>query len=135
MTPSEKWFEFVQKVKGDDPLLGAKAENLLFVGAKDKLIELAIPQKMSFLRDQMSDPALRKKLQNMIETSWGPGYALDIQLEDKMSEGAVSASKLAQVKEQKKEDDLYKQITEHPKVKSAASVFKGAVKMKSQMKD
>jgi DNA polymerase-3 subunit gamma/tau len=130
LTPSEKWFEFVQTIKSDEPLMGAKVENLLFIGEANKVLELAIPQKMGFLKDQMSDPALRKKLQNMIETSWGPGYALEIKQEDKKAEGALSASGLGQVKEKLKEDDLLKQATEHPKVKSATSVFKGSIQLK-----
>lgn len=130
LTPSEKWFEFVQTIKADEPLMGAKVENLLFVGEINKVLELAIPQKMGFLSDQMSDPALRKKLQNMIETSWGPGYALEIKQEDKKAEGALSASGLGQAKEKLKEDDLLKQATEHPKVKSATSVFKGSIQLK-----
>jgi DNA polymerase-3 subunit gamma/tau len=132
LTPSEKWFEFVQTIKGNDPLLGAKIENLLFLGETGKVIELAIPHKMNFLKDQISDPTLRKKLQNLIETAWGPGYALEIKLENKLADGAVSASGIAQVKEKKKEDDLYKQVIDHPKVKSAASAFKGSVKFKNK---
>jgi DNA polymerase III subunit gamma/tau len=137
-TPSERWFEFVQKVRETEALLAAKIENLLFlgetIGEKKKTLELAVPLKMSFLREQILDPATRKKLQSLVDTYFGSGYAFEIKSEEKSAlkpEGAVSAQKLGQAKEKQKEDDIAKQVADHPMMKSATSVFKGSFKIKN----
>ena len=137
-TPAEKWFDFVQQVRKSEALLAAKVENLLYVGEITRdgrhIIELAVPSKMAFLREQLVDVGTRKKLQSMIDTFFGSGYAFEVKSEDKMAsrvEPAVSAQKLGQEKEKQKEDDLAKQVAEHPLVKSATSVFKGSLKIKS----
>ncbi len=134
LTPSEKWFEFVQKVRESEALLAAKIENLLFLGEKNKILELAVPLKMNFLREQILDPATRKKLQSLVDTFFGSGYAFEIKNEEKSAakpDGAVSAQKLGQAKEKQKEDDLAKQVADHPMMKSATSVFKGSFKIKN----
>lgn len=131
-SPSEKWFEFVQKAKADDPMFSAKLEQLNFKGEKDKTIFLSIPAKMALFKDQVSDPTFLKKLQSLLDHHWGKGFTAKITAATgaETSEGeGVSASKLAQVKEQKKTDDMLVQVANHPKVKSAASVFKGTIKL------
>lgn len=134
LSPQEKWFELVQKTKGVDALLGAKIEPLLFVGIKDKLIELAIPAKMAFLKDQFNDPEVQKKIKSLIDQTWGPGYAYSVQLTQDASVG-TSAKDQAQEKQKKKQDDLVEQIQQHPKVKTAAAVFKGQIKSIQETKN
>lgn len=129
LSPHEKWFEFVQAMKSRDALLAAKLEPLIFVSEKNKVIELSVPIKMSFLMSQLSDSELQNKIKSMIDQQWGPGYALSMQMaaQGTQSEGH-SAQSLAQEKEKKKEQDLLSQVQDHPKVKTAAAVFKGQVK-------
>lgn len=131
LSPSEKWFEFVQKIKAEEPLLGAKMENLFFVQDQNKVIDLMVPQKLSFIKDQLTDAVTQKKLQSMIDTYFGSGYALNLKLEAKESLVGVSAQKLAQDKEKAKQDELAKKVAEHPMVRSATSIFKGSVKLKN----
>ncbi len=127
LSPNERWFEFVQKTRGVDALLAAKIEPLLFVGLKEKNLQLAIPHGMSFLKDQLTDQTVLKKIKSLVEQSWGPGYAVEIALAQEQTAG-TSASALAQEKQQKKQSDLVQQVSEHPKVKSAAAAFKGQIK-------
>ena len=92
-----------------------------------KKIELALPNKLFFLKDQLADTALRKKIQTAVEQFYGAGYAFDIKFGAE-PDNAVSAKVLGQQKEEKKEKDLAQQIAEHPKVKMATAVFKAQVK-------
>ncbi len=137
-THTERWFDFVQVVRQSEALLAAKIENLLYIGEQQsdnkKTILLAVPAKMAFLKEQILDAGTRKKLQSMIDTFFGSGYAFDVKSEDKTasaSETTVSAQKLGQAIEKQKEDDLTKQVADHPMVKSATSVFKGSFKIKN----
>lgn len=127
MNPNEKWFELVQALRSKDSLLGAKIENLLFLGDKNKTIELGVPTKMSFLRDLMNDPAVREKVQGLIDQMWGPGYALTVRIAQETT-GASSAKAIEQEKETKRQTDLTQQMAAHPKVKAANAIFKGQIK-------
>ena len=83
---------------------------------------------MIFLRDQLSDASVRQKLQSLVEMDFGAGYTLDIKTSKDVPAGGVSAQEIAQKKEEKKQKDLVSQVSEHPKVKAAAQVFKGQIK-------
>lgn len=128
LSPQEKWFEFVQKIKAKDALLSAKLEPVILTSLKDKTIELSIPQKVGFLKDQLLSSEVQSKLKTLIDQHWGPGYALHIQLAQGAAVEGHSVQSLTQEKEKKKEQDLATQVSEHPKVKTAAAVFKGQIK-------
>ncbi|MBX2995401.1 MAG: DNA polymerase III subunit gamma/tau [Bdellovibrionaceae bacterium] len=127
LSPQERWFEFVQKIRGLDAFLAAKLEPLIFTGVKDKTVELVIPPKAAFLKDQLMDAETQKKIKSLIDQHWAAGYAVNVQMGSGGTEG-TSAQALAQDKAKKKEQDLAAQISEHPKVKTAAAVFKGQIK-------
>jgi DNA polymerase-3 subunit gamma/tau len=135
LTPAEKWFEFVQDTRTKDPLLAAKIENLIFLGEEKKKISLAVPTKFDFIKDQMSDVVLRKKLQSLIDGYFGSGYSFDLKPEEKNAAKAnegITAQKVGLAKEKQKQQDLSKQVADHPMVKSANSVFKGSFKIKDK---
>jgi DNA polymerase-3 subunit gamma/tau len=127
LSPQEKWFELVQKVKSVDALLAAKIEPLLFNGLQDKTVDLAIPMKMAFLKDQLMDPEVQTKIKSLIEQSWGPGYSLSIHVTKEAAAG-TSAHSLAEEKQKQRQDDLAQQVSQHPKVKTATAAFKGQIK-------
>lgn len=127
LSPQERWLELVTRMKGTDAFLAAKIEPLILRSLVDKVVDLVIPPKMAFLKDQMTDPAVLNKIKSFVEQSWGPGYSVTVQLTHDQVAGA-SASSMAQEKQKKKQDDLAQQVAEHPKVKTAAAVFKGQIK-------
>ncbi len=51
----EKWVHFVDLIRQDDALFAAKVENLLFVKEEGKLLSLAVPAKLAFLKEQMAE--------------------------------------------------------------------------------
>lgn len=129
LNPQDKWFDLVQKIKSADALFAAKIEGLTFNGLKEKTLELGVPKKLSFLKDQMSDADNRKKLQSFVDQHWGQGFMLMIQLgEASAANPGVSAKAIADKKEQEREEDIAQRIANHPQVKSAQAVFKGQIK-------
>lgn len=133
--PQDRWFELVQSIKIADSLLAAKIENLLFIAEKNKVIELAVPAKMSFLKDQMSDRATRDRMQAFVDQQWGTGYSLSIGVaadqspNSKDKEGsAVSARANEQEKEAKRQQSMADQVAAHPKMMAVTTVFKGQIK-------
>ncbi|QDK39389.1 DNA polymerase III subunit gamma/tau [Bdellovibrio sp. NC01] len=132
-TPSEKWVHFVELLRQDDALFAAKIENLLFVKEEGKLVSLGVPPKLVFLKEQMADTQVRKKLQGFIDSYWGAGYSFEVLM--KGDHTGESAQALQQKKVQMAEDEIRTKITENPMVKTAQEVFKGQIKSIVETKD
>jgi DNA polymerase-3 subunit gamma/tau len=128
MSPQEKWFELVQMIKSVDSLLGAKIEQLLVVAEKGKTIELAVPAKMAFLKEQITDRVTREKLQGFVDQHWGAGYSLNIGVSQDSNNTGTSAKSLEQEKETKKQQNMAEQVAAHPSVRAANTAFKGQIK-------
>lgn len=127
LNPQDRWLQFVQDIKSKDALFAAKIESLLFLGEKSKILDLSIPTKMSFLKDQIADPENKQKLQNWIEKFFGPGFSFQI-VAAKNDEVGTSAKMMVQSKQKEQELDMAKKVAEHPMIKSATSAFKGQIK-------
>lgn len=131
-TPAEKWVHFVELLRQDDALFAAKVENLLFAKEEGKLLSLGVPPKLVFLKEQMADSQVRKKLQGFIDSYWGAGYSFEVLMSrDQVGE---SAQALQQKKHQLAEEDLRNKIAENPMVKAAQDVFKGHIKSIVELK-
>ncbi len=131
-TPSEKWVHFVDLLRQDDALFAAKIENLLFVKEEGKLLSFGVPPKLAFLKDQMSDTQVRKKLQGFIDSYWAPGYSFEVLMNrDQVGESAQS---LQQKKVQVAEDEIRTKIETNPMVKTAQEVFNGQIKSVVELK-
>lgn len=125
-TPSERWVHFVELLRQDDALFAAKIENLLFSKEEGKLLSFGVPPKLAFLKEQMADTQVRKKLQGFIDSYWGAGYSFEVLMSrDQVGE---SAQAMQQKKQQLAEDELRNKIVENPMVKAAQEVFKGQIK-------
>ncbi|WP_295904212.1 DNA polymerase III subunit gamma/tau [uncultured Bdellovibrio sp.] len=125
-TPTEKWVHFVELLRQDDALFAAKVENLLFVKEEGKLVSLGVPVKLAFLKEQMADAQVRKKLQGFIDSYWGAGYSFEVLMSrDQVGE---SAQAMQQKKVQMAEEEIRNKIAENPMVKAAQDVFKGHIK-------
>lgn len=132
-TPSEKWVSFVELLRQDDALFAAKIENLLFVKEEGKLLSFGVPPKLAFLKDQMSDTQVRKKLQGFIDSYWAAGYSFEVLMNrDQVGESAQS---LQQKKVQVAEDEIRSKIETNPMVKTAQEVFNGQIKSVVEIKD
>src|SRR5262249_54847595 len=74
LNPQEKWFQLVQKLKVDDPIVGAKVENLLFVQIQNKQIELSLPSKLAFLQSQFQDKQFQADFVKAIQKEYGADF-------------------------------------------------------------
>ena len=125
----ERWLALTQKIKNSEGLLGAKIENLLLLGVSEqKEISLGIPAKLQFLKDLMNDKNVLIKMQSYVDQYWGTGYAIQVQQNVEPNQGGLSAQGLAQQKEEQRQTEIKQQVSEHPLVQSAQSVFKGQIK-------
>jgi DNA polymerase-3 subunit gamma/tau len=131
-TPNEKWLNFVDLIRGDDAIFAAKIENLLFVKEEGKTLRLGVPPKLVFLKEQMNDSQVRKKLQGYIDSFWGDGYSFDVSMSREAT--GETAHVLQQKKQQQAEDEVRQKIAEHPMVKAAQAAFKGQIKSVTVMK-
>lgn len=127
-TPQEKWLLFVNTLRGSDAFFAAKIENLLFQGVENKVIQLGIPTKLAFLREQMADIDLRKRLQGFIDSHWGEGYSFKDSVVVKETVNAESAITLNQKKNQVAEEQIQAQIEQLPQIQAAKQIFKGIIK-------
>lgn len=130
-TPQEKWLHFVDLVRGKDAFFAAKIENLLFQGESDKILKIGIPPKMVFLREQMANPDVRKKLKGFIDSLWGRGYSFEIGGSSPTSATppkGESAQTLAHKKREAQEAEIRTKVHEHPMIKAAQAVFEGEIK-------
>ncbi len=127
LPPQEKWFEFVQKVKRTDSLLGAKLEPLHFVKTENGIIELNVPSKMSFLKDQLNEKEIQKKITSLLEQLWGQALLVTITVGKEVSTVAPTAMKMGQDKAKQKESELLEQAAQNPKVATFNRIFQGRV--------
>ncbi|MFS4459113.1 DNA polymerase III subunit gamma/tau [Bdellovibrio sp. HCB2-146] len=125
-TPAERWVNFVELIRNDDALFAAKVENLLFVKEDGKLLSLGVPAKLVFLKEQMADTQVRKKLQGYIDSHWGPGYSFEVLMS--RDQTGESAQAMVQKKHQLAEDEIRNQIAANPMVKAAQEAFQGQIK-------
>ncbi len=125
--PQDKWLEFVQKLRGSDAILAAKVESLLFLGEKNKVLDLTVPGKFAFLRDQLNDSGTKAKLQDAVAAHFGADYTYQIQAAKDEAAG-TSAQAMVQQKAKMKQDEIAQKVADHPMIKSAQAAFKGQIK-------
>lgn len=133
-TPAEKWLNLVELVRAQDPIFAAKLEKLLFVSEDGKLLKLAIPPKLVFLKEQLNDPETRKKLKGSIDSLWGEGYSVEVTAGASAPTG-TSATALAAKKQAAADDEIRAKIASHPKVKAAQEIFRTEIKSITAVKE
>ena len=131
--PNERWMDFVENIREKDAMFAAKIENLIFSRIESNVIYVGVSPKLMFLKDQMKDAEIRKKLKAFIDSYWGPGYSLEV-LMGKEPVGGQSAQALAQQKKSDENDEMKSLTAAHPKVKAAQEVFKSTIKSVSKEK-
>ncbi len=130
-SPREKWFELVQRLKDQNALLAAKVDPLIFVSLEKNEVKLAVPQKMSFLKETLNDLNFRESFESFIEQTWGARYTVKIDMESQSSASlktGASSQEMAHQLQEKKKLEISAQVAEHPLVKSASIAFKGQIK-------
>lgn len=132
-TSTEKWLAFVDRIRLTDALFTAKVENLMFVAEQGKTLQLAVPVKLAFLREQMTDLEVRKKLQGFIDSHWGEGYSFEVVTSKDNSIGETAHS-LTQKKMDQAEEQIRQVIEKNPLVLAAKASLKGQIKSVTPIK-
>lgn len=133
-TPEERWLNFVELVRAQDAFFAAKIENLLFSGEQNKTLKLGIPSKMVFLKEQLGDAEIRKKLKGYIDSLWGQGYSFEV-ISSREAPAGETAQTLATKKRDALEEDIRLKIDAHPMVKAAQAALQGEIKSVTPMKE
>jgi DNA polymerase-3 subunit gamma/tau len=133
--PAHHQFQkLVEKVKEVNALLAAQLENCFVIGFQNSELILGISNKHKFLFDKIDQADSKKKILNYMNSFWGPGHKLTIQLAEPAGETAISPKDLAKQQEQNRQENLRKAVEEHPLVRSAQNVFKAEIKSIKEIK-
>lgn len=123
----EKWLDLIKKIKRVNPMVSAKLEHSCLIDVQDKVIRLAIPDKMKFLSGQIEDKEFQKKLLNYIGTFWGPGYQVVVgaTTSDPEKKTPMEIEKQQQAEQVK---STREQVENHPLVRNTQKVFKSQIR-------
>lgn len=131
---SKDWSALVARIKKVNGLVAAKLEHSYVLGiSDDKEIRLAIPPKMKFLYEQVKDSHFQKKIGNYINTFWGPGYSVAVQLGDEKKSQVLTPKAIERKEEQQKSDEMTEKIKNHALIKQAQTMFKSEIQSIKEM--
>lgn len=126
---NERWHEFVERVRKVNGLIAAKLEQLQLLELNNnKEALIGVSDKYKFLYPQVSDAGFQKKVVNYLNTFWGPGYSVKVQMIDAQKTEALSPTQLQNKKRENEKEMTAKQVADHPIVKQAQSIFKTQIK-------
>lgn len=131
-TPEDRWLMFTERVRATDSLFGAKLENLIFVKEVDQKLMLGVSKSNGFLKDLMSDPENRKKMQGFVDSFWGNGYSFTVSTSGETQ--GTSAQAMVQKKTAQSDEIVKQKVMNDPKVLAAQRVFQGTVKSVTEIK-
>ncbi|MBX3020745.1 MAG: DNA polymerase III subunit gamma/tau [Bdellovibrionales bacterium] len=126
--------ELVEKVKEVNGLVGAQLENCFILRMDGKNVTLGISGKHKFLFDKMNQPDFKKKVVNYMNSYWGSGHALEVQLSEPGTTDigggtpTITPKALSEKAEEDQKAAIRKAVEAHPLVQSTQSVFKTEIK-------
>lgn len=126
LPPTEKWLLFIDLVRYEDALFAAKIENLIFVDDSNNILNLAVPTKLIYLKEQMKEPQIRQKMQGYIDSFWGESYSFEVSLNSKEGLGDTAVQLLAQ-KKLAEEEEFRQQLMKEPRIQLALKLFKSTI--------
>lgn len=133
----EKWMIFVEKVRNFEPIFAAKIENIIFSGEQDNGLQLGVPPKLVFLRDQMKEATTHAKLLSYLNRFWRPGTQFQVHSGKEPPLGE-SLQSLQRKKLEQSEADIRQYIATHPKVIAVQKIFtaqiQGAIPLENKNK-
>ncbi len=130
----EKWLAVVENIKSVNSLIAAKLEHSYPISLHEEKLVIAIPSKMKFLHQQVSEPDFQKKLKNYIKTFWGHSYDIDIHLEGEKKTENLTPKKLTEKKETDLKQQVLEEVENHPLVKQTRSIFKTQIQEIKEIK-
>ncbi len=123
----DPWYQFVERVKKSNSLLGAMLENTHLISNEGSKLTLGVPKKMSFLFDKLREPDNLKRIENFLETLWNKKYSVEVKLVDEKTSKPTPKA-LAEETARAQQRSIERAIEENPLVKSAQNIFKTQIK-------
>lgn len=123
----DPWYQFVERVKKSNSLLGAMLENTHLISNEGTKLTLGVPKKMSFLFDKIREPDNLRRIETFLETFWNKKYSVEVKLADeKVAKPTPKA--LAEETRRAQQRSIERAVEENPLVKSAQNIFKTQIK-------
>ncbi len=119
------WPDFVNAVKQNNGFLGALLEHTFILKDEGRVLNLGLPEKMSFLMDKLTETKNVQRTQNFLKAFWNDEREVEVQLVSKR-EATVALSPKAMEEKAKKQQALTdaQKIEAHPLVRATENIFK-----------
>ena len=123
------WENFVHAVKQVNGFLGALLEHTFILKEDEKVISLALPEKMSFLMNKLKERKNIERTENFLKTFWSDNRQIKLKVLEKsdMTEdfSPKAINEKARIEKGKEESN---HISAHPLVLATEEVFKDHIK-------
>jgi len=125
---SEKWNDFVDRVRKVNGLIAAQLDQIQLIDMKGLELTIGVSEKHQFLQGQVNDATFQKKLINYLNTFWGPGHTVKVQTTDPKKSDSLAPAALKEKKKTDEQAALVQKVEEHPLVREAKSIFNTQIK-------
>ena len=123
----DPWYQFVERVKKSNSLLGAMLENTHLISNEGSKLTLGVPKKMSFLFDKIREPENLKRIETFLETLWNKKCSVEVKLADEKA-ARPTPKALAEESRRAQQRMIERAVEENPLVKTAQNIFKTQIK-------
>ncbi len=124
----DRWVSFVEQVKKINSKVGANLDHCQLIKIENKVVYLALSDKMKFMAETVSNPDFNKKLINYLATYWEPGYSVQISTGAASGSTGTTAKAMSDKKDKEKWDAIRKQVEQHPLIKQTQDIMKTEIK-------
>lgn len=121
----DNWVSFVNELKINSPLLGAKLENTHILRLDEHKILLGVPAAFRFLHEKVKEETFLKEIGNRLHQAWGKSYQISFEVCKNEQKTPRAIQENIEIK---KNNDLKKQIETHPLIQSAQAIFDTEIK-------
>ncbi len=121
------WAGFVERVKKEKPLLGAKLEYGSMESLDDKAMGIFFRKEQSFFYAQVSDKDVLLQLGEIVMKNWGKSLRVNVRIGVKPNEGTMSSQETTAAQEKTDHLNLMEKIDNHPVVQEAKSLLNAKV--------
>jgi DNA polymerase-3 subunit gamma/tau len=124
---NDPWYQFVERVKKSNSLLGAMLENTHLISTEGIVLTVGVPRKMSFLFDKVKEDENIKRIETFIETFWNKKFTVEVKLADPKIEKATPKAMADEHKLVQKRS-VETAVEQNSLVQTAQNVFKTQIK-------
>ncbi len=133
-SPEDNWAQLVEKLKKQDPRVGAKLENVSILNLGEGRLHLAVAANMGFLFEQLCEANFLSRLEKDISQIWGGKYAVQFSLSAQSSAHQPLSPKAKREEERQQQEQLMREkILDNELVQQTQSIFDAEIKAIKEM--